>query len=112
VPHWLTATLAVLTPLAAWRWVVRPMRRFARDALTLLRQIRASASGVQSLTQEVRGLAGSIVTLAAAMLNDQQSLRSEHAELREHHRELAQLVIDLDADVRRIAKRVEHFHPQ
>jgi hypothetical protein len=107
VPHWLAVTLAVATSLAAWRWAVRPLIRFARDFIEVLRQIRTAATGIAKLTQEVRGLAGSIVTLAAAMLSDQQALRTEHVELRDNHRELTQLVVDLDADVRRVERAVE-----
>lgn len=107
MPHWLAATIAAATSVAAWRWIVRPLVRFSREALSLLRQIRTSASGVVSLTQEVRALAGSIVTLAAAMLTDQQELRAEHAWLREQHQELTGLVVDLDADVRRTERKVD-----
>lgn len=104
MPHWAQALLTAAGTIAAWRWVVRPTRHAWAELRGLLRQIRDSSGGVQLLAGELHKLAGAV---AHWVVRNEDRL-SEHedqlASLASRLDNLADLLVEVAADVARIQR--------
>lgn len=107
MPHWLQITLSVGGAIASWRWVIKPARRYFAEMLALLRQIRNNGDAIRELAALQRELAGSMVQMSVAIVGDLSTQRADLNDLRAEQRETTRLVVDLDADVRRLQKAHE-----
>ena len=104
MPHWLQLTAAVAGVLASWRWVIRPARRTFGEVIRLLRRINTSSDGVRTLAEENRALAGAVVNLSVAIGDDLAAQRAAINDLRTQLESTTRMVVDLDADVRRLQR--------
>lgn len=98
--HFLLETAAVIGAVTlilatARRWIVRPVREASHELHRLVEQIRAA----QTVSLELHQLAGAIANLGAALM-------SSRFEDRQRLDETVEIVIDLSADVARIAREV------
>lgn len=79
----------------------RAARRIATRFLLVLEQIRDASGGVQRLARDVEILAGSIGRFVVAMLDNVRDNTARLDNVESGLGELAELVVDLEADVRR-----------
>ena len=101
LPGWANAVVAVAGLIASWRWVVKPLRRYGKEAMSILREIRDSAAERRALARTQHELAGAMVQLAVMMeqQHNDTARRVEHNT--ERLNDLSELVVELAADFRR-----------
>jgi ABC-type transporter Mla subunit MlaD len=105
--HWIIAAGAAIGAAAGWRFVIAPLRRAWREAMAVLRAIRDASGGVQALSRELHVLAGAFVNFAMHNNDEINNLAKSLADLTQRHKDLADLYVDLAADVTRALRRTD-----
>jgi methyl-accepting chemotaxis protein len=109
MPHWLQILLSVAGAVAAWRWVLRPLRRAWRELLQLLRQIRDASGGVQRLAREMEALSGALVNFVTQILSRQDEHHERLNDASERLNDISELYVDLAATVARNRRRIDQI---